>query len=235
MASVENIKKFLTRVYTDYRRPTPDRRWGLVQYNGNALFGNLGDYMNVIGTITDINPGAGPATPSAGRITSGAVIGNGAYNSGWTAVRTSRRCYFDCWCRLVQTNDVRAWIGFSSISASNTYLSDDPVAHMAAFRWNPAVDASWRTVTKDGVTQNLQSSGIATDANWHRFEIYENGHPNFTTTIWTFKIDGRIVGQHTTNLPGNIVLLTMAGLVTTAAVAKAFDMSYRYFECAEEP
>lgn len=60
-------------------------------------------------------------------------------------------------------------------------------------------DTKWQAITSDGVTNNIQSTGITPNTSEHTFAIVMNdGTPNVT-----FYIDGTLVATSTTNLPAS--------------------------------
>lgn len=82
---------------------------------------------------------------------------------------------------------------------SALYASDDPAGDMAFFRWNSAVESEWACGTGDGTTTASASTGITVDANLHTFKIELDAAKSYAK----FYIDGTLVCNRTTNVPGS--------------------------------
>lgn len=120
----------------------------------------------------------------------------------------------------LKTNSVltnsRIWVGMFS---TNPGTSDDPAAHLAAFRFSStASDVNWRCCTKDGVTLNNTDSGVAVQGDTIyilEIEVLANGNIQFS-------INGSIVQTLTTNLPTTTTQLPNPGLYGQSPATAAF-------------
>lgn len=86
--------------------------------------------------------------------------------------------------------NLRAWIG---LFLADPATSDDPATHLAGFRFSAGVDTNWMGCTKDNVTLNAQSTGVAVAADTRydlsitvdtasRIVFYVNGVPRVVST-----------------------------------------------------
>jgi hypothetical protein len=95
--------------------------------------------------------------------------------------------------------DERWWFGVTDQAIATAGGSDNPAGNYAAFRFStPASDTVWQAITKDGTTQNVQSTGVAPIVNTPQTFgiIFNDSTPNVQ-----FYINGSLVATSTTHLP----------------------------------
>lgn len=92
--------------------------------------------------------------------------------------------------------NARLWIG---LFLADPATSDDPGTHLAGFRYSNGVDTNWMACTKDNVTLNAQSTGIAVAAATR----YDLGISVATTGRILFYVNNVALVVSTSNLPGS--------------------------------
>lgn len=121
-----------------------------------------------------------------------ATTGNLGLSSTAT-INSQENPYMRAIAKMADVDDGSVFIGFAT--ATPTVAG---TGHLAYFRWANTTDTNIQAVTRDGATQNPIDTGIAPDANYHLFEVYSDDGG----TSWIFKIDGVVVSDTTTNVPG---------------------------------
>jgi hypothetical protein len=109
---------------------------------------------------------------------------------------------------LNRITDTRLWFGVTNQTAATMGGSDNPAGSYAAFRFSTfAGDTVWQCITKDGTTQNVQSSGVAPVVNaTQTFVIeFDDTVPNIR-----FYINGTLVATSTAHVPASGTLMRFA-------------------------
>ena len=92
-------------------------------------------------------------------------------------------------------------IGFSNAASVTLALQTDlPADDIAGFRWHSNIDTTWKCLTGDGTTSSVTDSLVTVDTAMHFFRIEANAAQTFVK----FYIDGSLVCNKTTNIPGSI-------------------------------
>ena len=193
--------------------------------------------------MTMASPGGGATTTSA---LFGAYVGlyssNGISIAGFSTwkifyVGNSLRFQTMAACWMSVTTDVtRVWLGFTDQTPSTMCGSANPAGNYACFRFISGTDTYFQCITKNGTTQNVQSSGIAPSAGWLagttplKFEIQSNDSvPNVV-----FLIGGSVVATSTTDLPtSGTALLWMFSAVSTSSIGLGPGINYLYAQCTQ--
>lgn len=141
---------------------------------------------------------AGSIKEAAGEFTSYTAASGGScglsYNSD---VHTVTLPLFHARVRTpADLTNLRFWVG---LFLNDPATSDDPATHLAGFRYSQGVDTNWMGCTKDNVTLNAQSTGVAVAAATR----YDLAICVETTSRIVFCVNGvpRVVS--TTQLPGS--------------------------------
>lgn len=155
------------------------------------------------------------------RNTTGGVSGNTAQlqaisgmvgQRSWSLIHGARMKTFST------ISSMRFWCGLFSAAPE---ASDDPSAHLAAFRYSTnASDTDWMCCVKDGTTLNAQSSGVSVAADtMYLFRVETD------SSEVRFYINGSLVYTHSSNLPGiNTALGYHIGVTTLTGASR----SWRY-------
>jgi hypothetical protein len=95
--------------------------------------------------------------------------------------------------------DERYWFGLTDQTLATQGGSDNPAGNYAAFRFSTnASDTVWQAITKDGTTQNVQSTAVAPVINTTQaFAIVFDD----TNNNVKFYINGTLVATSSSNLP----------------------------------
>lgn len=126
---------------------------------------------------------------------------------------------FQTYMQSSNTN-VLLWLGFGPNQSTT-----DPTANVVAFRLDTSVDTHYYCYTNDNSGGGTATdSGIASDANGHRFEIRETNATNYK-----FYIDGSVVCTNTTNLPAAAMPMGVA-LKNLSAAVHDVRITSLYFE-----
>lgn len=171
----------------------------------------------VTGTATNATSAAGPFVRYTSGTTSGSIAGlnsaSGVVRRDWSPVFLARIT------TGATLTAIRHWIGLFS---ANPGSSDNPVIHLAAFRYSSAVDSTlfWRTCTDDatGIAVTTTTSPIATST------AYDLAIWMDATSV-KFYVDNNLVATHTTKLPTASTLLSWYTIVTTlTSAARVIDI-----------
>lgn len=135
---------------------------------------------------------------------------------GWSAstrhIRTGQLLILETKTGMEQSSGVnrQVMIGFTDINPeSSWYASNNPVGNIAFFRWDSATESAWACGTGDGTTTTSATTGISVDANIHTFKIELDA----AKTYAKFYIDGTLVCNRTSNIPGSAANANMTFFV----------------------
>jgi hypothetical protein len=201
----------------------------LVQARGTTSFTGNGDFVTVVGAGTASLADANNPT-YLNLVTTAATTGT---DLGWSGGDTlmnhfghSLRAHV--WVRMVETNAVRYWFGFTSATAATMAGADDPAGDYAGFRFSDAVpENTFKCVTKDGTTQGSTDSAIAVTAT----------DDFMLSIVWTagvsakFYVNGALVATRTTTLPRTSVACRLIAYGETREnVLKNLRIAHGYWE-----
>lgn len=120
---------------------------------------------------------------------------------------------------------VRIWAGLTTEDLATMAASATPAGSFAAFRYDVgAGDATWKCITRDGVSATTADSGIAI-ADDQKFEIVlDDG------TRALFKINGQIVCTVNTTVPSDNVYRVVNSITALDADVKTIYVGWIYVE-----
>jgi len=183
-------------------------------------------YQTATGSLVDVDPTSTSTRYSL--VTTGAVTGNRVIIDSGSSdkfIWSDRAYYYKVVVNVVDTTDVRLWVGVANVNGTTIAQSDDPAAEYAGFRFSTGVDSFWMCVTDDG-TQSAVASDIALAAGQFIFEIIYNG------TDTKFYIDNVLKRTATVNQPSVVAMAPFFTIETKAEAAKQFGWSTTYYESA---
>lgn len=202
------------------------RRWGM-----HAINEPFNAYYSTNMPVVAAAGGAGTNKADAQGLFIGAVTGATSGNAAgynhfplWTAFyRQWDTDFVIRWRTGDDLTSQRHWVGAASTSLDG---SDDPAAHLAAFRYSTAAsDTNWQACVKDGTTLQVADTGVAVATDTaHTFLI------KMRSASVEFWIDGTLVHTHTANLPSATQPLGANVRITTLTNAtREFRYSYMWF------
>lgn len=125
--------------------------------------------------------------------------------------------------KLVETTDTDVIVGFVSAVAG------DPPADGMYWRVNTASSANWFGTSRAASTDSTEGTGQAANANWHVFEIRNNGSDSLT-----FFIDDVQVGSAvTTNIPTANMNIVIRPKTLSSGNARQIDVDAVTLEIPE--
>lgn len=124
-------------------------------------------------------------------------------HNSFCAFSAAKNAVFETRFRVTNTASVYAEIGLSG-------------THYACILSN---SGAWNTYTSSAGGNTSNASGISLDTSWHNIVISTND-----TTV-TFRLDGTIIGTHTTNLPTSD-LQPYVYISNTAGATRDIELDY---------
>lgn len=123
---------------------------------------------------------------------------------------------------LSSTSNVRVYLGLNS-SGSGALSSDVSPAHTLTLRYSTSAgDTTWKAVSKDGSTENVQDTGVTATTSFFEWLIEHDTD----AAEARFYINRVLVYTHTSNLPvANNAAFLLAGARTLTAAAYSFRYS----------
>ena len=165
------------------------------------------------------------------------VSGNVAGARGISNYLVGKNVHFQAYARAVDQSmgSQRIWVVETDQTVANMGASDSPTGNYIGFRYSTsAPDSNWKCVMdNNSVTNTVVDSGIAADANGHRFEVLMNDTGSAGSA--TFRIDGKAVCAVVSALyPTNNTLLSMEFAVTTLTTGVR-DIQFSRLDSFQDP
>lgn len=177
----------------------------------------MGNVATPVGTGSSI--AADATNPTRMNYASTTANGNASGLSGNTIYRRDRNIKFQAYVQPNATTNVRMWVGLTNQTIATMGASANPAGHYAAFRYDTSVagETTWKCITKDGTTQNIQNSAVTVTTSGFKLEIIESAS-NFT-----FYINGTLACTNSTNLPaaGTNMRYVMSNATNNAVITNA--------------
>lgn len=189
---------------------------GLSMYRSTSAgttFNAFGDAPSNTGTASQTAVDANQ--PQGLNFVSAGASGDDAGVAGVTIWHFSRSLQYATSVRLMETNAVRAWIGFTSSTLAQLVASSDPAsANIIGFRYLDSISPNWFFCTKDATTITAADTGIPANLVVNNFAI------KWDTTNAVGYINGVAVRTNSANLPLSVACRFATGIEAQEAAAK---------------
>lgn len=208
-------------------KPNTQRTTNMVANGNDANWTGYGDIL------TNVAPAGSGGSLSSNLVPSvyndtAASIGSVAGVHGNTIYSGDNdRLIFQTHLDTTQVN-VRIWAGFTDQTIATMGASTTPAGSYAAFRYDSSVEATWKCVTRNGVSATVTDSTIAI-ADDQKFEIVlEPG------TRAVFKINGQTVCNVTGTVP-DALFRVLDSLTALGAVTKTIYVGWIFVQGDPSP
>jgi len=207
--------------------PKPNtRRVTNIMYSGTGttFAYPTGDIVTASGTASAVT--ATTSAPPMINYATNNTNGNIAGINGNTNYNSSNNPGFQTYIQLPNTSNVRIWSGFTNQTRATIGGSNNPAGDIAAFRYDTATDGTtWRCVTKNNSTINVQNSGVTVGTAGVKLEII------LSSGNVAFKIDGVEVCNNTANLPrANQMLRYVNSITNLSASSRSLRVGWVYID-----
>lgn len=184
----------------------------------------IGDIVTASGTASAVT--ATTSTPPMINYATNNTNGNSAGINGNTNYNSSNNPGFQTYVQIPTRTNIRIWSGFTNQTRATIGGSNNPAGDIAAFRYDTATDGTtWRCVTKNNSTINVQDSGVTVGTAGVKLEII------LSSGNVAFKIDGVEVCNNTANLPrANQMLRYVNSITNLSASSRSLRVGWVYID-----